>query len=123
MYRNRDGCSNPEYIFGFFTGWYAYIRLFNLYDDQKTVLKKTIFYNLFCAGYTFVMMAVIWGQMFVWLFDKNADFANFGHPMILYDPKISFIGWLVLMIFISPFLQLLTSAFATYLTLIFYRKK
>ena len=41
-----------------------------------------------------------------------------GHPFILYDPKISFIGWLVLMMFISPFLQLLTTIFGSYLTLL-----
>ncbi len=31
--------------------------------------------------------------------------------MILYDPKASVIGWLVLMIFIAPFLQLLATVF------------
>jgi hypothetical protein len=38
--------------------------------------------------------------------------------MILYDPKASFIGWLVPMIFISPFLQLLTTVFGSYMTLL-----
>ena len=50
--------------------------------------------------------------------DPTADFANFGIPMILYDPKISFVGWLILMIFISPFLQLLTTLFSSHLTLL-----
>jgi hypothetical protein len=30
---------------------------------------------------------------------------------ILYQPKASFVGWLVLMIFISPFLQFLMTLF------------
>ena len=37
-----------------------------------------------------------------------------GIPLILYDPRWSFIGWMVLMIIISPFLQLLTIIFASF---------
>jgi hypothetical protein len=51
------------------------------------------------------------------LLDSATDYENLGIPMILYEPKISFIGWLVLMIAISPFLQLLTTVFTSYLTL------
>jgi hypothetical protein len=68
-------------------------------------------------------MAAIWGRTSILLLGENTDFADFGHPMILYDPKISFIGWLVLMIVISPLLQLLTSVFSSYLTVTFYKKK
>ncbi len=52
------------------------------------------------------------------LFDPGTDYVNFGIPMILYDPKLSFVGWLILMIVLSPFLQLLTTIFAAYLTLL-----
>jgi len=38
-------------------------------------------------------------------------------PLILFDPKISFMGWIILMIFISPFLQLLMTIFASYMAL------
>jgi hypothetical protein len=62
-------------------------------------------------------MVVIWGRTVLMLFDPAADFNNFGHPFILYDPKTSFIGWLILMILISPFLQLLTTIFASFVTL------
>lgn len=51
------------------------------------------------------------------LFDPSADFSNFGHPFILYDPKISFIGWQILMMIISPFLQLLATIFGAFITL------
>jgi hypothetical protein len=57
------------------------------------------------------------------LFDPKADFKNFGHPMILYDPKLSFIGWLVLMIVISPFLELMASIFSSFITLKFDSRK
>ena len=52
------------------------------------------------------------------LFDPRADLANFGIPLILFDPQASFIGWLVLMIAISPFLQLLATLFGSHLTLL-----
>ena len=51
------------------------------------------------------------GRMIPMLFDPSSDFENFRHPFILYDPKISFIGWLILMIIISPFLQLLATVY------------
>ena len=50
-------------------------------------------------------------------FDSGYDFENFGVPLILYEPRASFVGWLVLMILVSPFLQLLTTVFASYVTL------
>ena len=62
-------------------------------------------------------MLIIWGPISTMLLNPYADFANFGIPMILYDPKISFIGWIILMVFISPFLQLLTTVFTAQLTL------
>ncbi|MCC7557418.1 MAG: hypothetical protein KO217_01865, partial [Methanobacteriaceae archaeon] len=51
------------------------------------------------------------------LLNPTANFVNFGMPLILFDPKISFMGWIILMIFISPFLQLLTTIFTAYITL------
>ena len=52
------------------------------------------------------------------LLDPQADLANFGIPMILYGPQASFIGWLVLMIVISPFLQLLATLFGAHVTML-----
>jgi len=51
------------------------------------------------------------------LWNPNVNFANLGIPLILYDPKISFIGWIILMVFISPFLQLFTTVFASHVAL------
>jgi hypothetical protein len=57
------------------------------------------------------------------LFDPGADLANFGIPLILYEPRASFIGWLVLMIVISPVLQLLTTLLGSHLALIRWARK
>jgi hypothetical protein len=47
------------------------------------------------------------------LSDPAADIAHFGIPLILYEPVASFIGWIVLMVLISPFLQALAAAFSS----------
>lgn len=104
-------------IFGFVAGWYATKRACALYGDLKERLSKIFIYCLFCSGITLILMLGIWGSQIPMLFDSLTDFENYGHPMILYKPKPSFIGWLVLMIIISPFLQLLSSIFAAFLTL------
>jgi len=104
-------------LFGFIAGWYAARRACILYEDLKERLSKIFIYCLFCAGITLMLMLFIWGFKISMLFDPLSDYKNFGHPMILYDPKTSFIGWLVLMIVISPFLQLMASIFSAFLTL------
>jgi hypothetical protein len=70
------------------------------------------------AGYTLVLMAVLWGRWLVILFDPSTDYATLGVPMILFEPMASFIGWQALMLLISPFLQVLTTLFGSHITLL-----
>ena len=105
-------------LFGFFVGWYIARRATIATANVKDVLWEVLVQAVITSAFTFVVMSAIWGSTISMLFDPGADFQNFGHPFILYDPKISFIGWLVLMILISPFLQLLTTIFGSYLTLL-----
>ena len=84
--------------------------------QPQEILRKMLLYAAATSGVTFVVMAAIWGPCAVWLFNPGADYARFGMPLILYSPKASFIGWLVLMIAISPFLQVLTTLFGAHLT-------
>ena len=104
--------------FGFVVGWYIVRRVTPNEENPKDILKKSFKYAVTTSLFTFVVMAILWGPTIKLLFIPGYDFKNFGIPLILYDPKISFIGWLVLMIFISPFLQLLSTIFASYLTLL-----
>ena len=105
-------------FFGFVVGWYVAGRI-TLHDlNPGDAFSRILRYGVVTSLFTFVVMCAIWGRMIIMLFDPSSDFRNFGIPMILYEPKASFIGWLVLMIFISPFLQLLTTIFSSYLTLI-----
>lgn len=105
---------------GFPVGCYIAARAARSTSDLGEVLKRTLLQATATSGVTFAIMAVIWGSVAPMLLDPAADFVNFGIPMILYDPKVSFVGWLVLMIFISPFLQLLTTVFSSHLTLLFW---
>jgi len=102
---------------GFPVGWYIAARAVRSSPDLRQVLPNVLVQALVTSGVTLAMMAFLWGPVTTMLFDPSADLANFGIPMILYEPLPSFIAWLVLMIFVSPFLQLLTTLFASYLTL------
>lgn len=104
-------------LFGFPVGWYLAKRIKSTEGNLETILSNILKYAFFTSIITFIWMIVIWGPVSTMLFDPNANFANFGIPMILYDPKMSFIGWIILMAFISPFLQLLTTIFSSNITL------
>ncbi len=104
-------------MFGFPVGWYITKNLALRETNFSTILNEILKYALYTSLFTFILMLGIWGPLSTMLLVPGADFANTGIPMILYDPKISFVGWIILMIFISPFLQLLTTVFASNLAL------
>jgi len=104
-------------LLGFPVGGYLAKRLTLSEKGLNDILSDVLKYSLYTSFFTFIWMVVIWGQVSTMLLDPAADFANFGIPMILYHPKISFIGWIILMVFISPFLQLLCTIFASNVTL------
>jgi hypothetical protein len=110
-------------LLGFLSGWYITQRVSvstePLYQKYYQIFK----YSLMTVIFTFILMLVVWGRTIPMIFNPSSDFQNFGHPFILYDPKMSFIGWSILMILISPFLQLLTTIFAAFITLIRNEKK
>jgi len=99
---------------GFVSAWRASRHA----RPTRAVLGRLLGEAALTAAFTFGLMAIIWGRVVPMLFDPSADLANFGIPMILYEPRASFVGWLVLMIVISPFLQVLVTLFAAVLTLI-----
>jgi len=105
-------------LLGALVGWWAAGRAVRLSLKTRDVLRRILLISGLAAGFTLLMMVIIWAPMFAMLWDANADFTNFGIPMILYDPLISFLGWQVLMIFISPFLQFLMSIFGGFVYLL-----
>lgn len=105
-------------LLGFPVGWYLAKRLYKPDSSVKILLNKIFKYALLTSGFTFVLMVIIWGMFLPMLWGPADKIAHFGIPMILYNPMASFIGWMILMIFISPFLQFLTTVFAANLTII-----
>jgi hypothetical protein len=105
-------------LLGFLVGW-VIARMVTARDEaMREILGRILRYAVVSSAFTGGLMVVIWGRCIPMLFDPASDLANFGIPLILYAPKASFIGWLVLMMVISPFLQLLTTLFASYVTLL-----
>ena len=100
-------------LLGFVVGWFAPQIFFRDVSDLRSLLNKCLAASFLTSCFTFLLMILIWVPPARMLLDPSADFVNFGIPMILYDPKASFIGWIVLMTVISPILQVLSSAFAS----------
>jgi hypothetical protein len=105
-------------LLGLPVGWHIARRITLRPFDARPTLSKMLLGAALTSAFTFVGMALLWGRFAVMLFDPSADLANFGIPLILYEPLASFIGWLVLMIVISPFLQFLMTLFGSHLTLL-----
>jgi len=110
-------------LFGLPVGWYIAQRVTARPLRVGQMLGKVLMGAALTSAFTFVAMSLLWGPCVAMLFDPQADLANFGIPQILYEPTASFIGWLVLMIVISPFLQLLMTLFGSHLTLLWRLRK
>jgi len=102
---------------GFPMGWIVARRILIRPIILRTVLRDIIRLSFFTSLFTFIMLAVIWGRLVPWIFDSSHDLANFGIPMILYSAKASFIGWLVLMLILSPVLQFMSTIVGAAVTL------
>jgi hypothetical protein len=61
------------------------------------------------AGVSLLVLAVVWGPHVPKAFDPAVDASGFGIPLILYGEQASMIGWLVLMLVISPILQFMAT--------------
>jgi hypothetical protein len=110
-------------FFGFLVGWLAPRVLAETATDLRSLLRKCVAAALLTSTFTFLLMLLIWGPKAAMLFDPAADIAHFGIPLILYEPVASFVGWIVLMVFLSPFLQALAAAFASSVRLAWFPPK
>jgi hypothetical protein len=102
--------------FGSVVGYYLAHRFLPKQHAMDQLLRGWLRYAALTSLFTLVLMALLWGPWSRELWNPQADYANFGIPLILYDPRASFAGWLVLMILVSPFLQLLTTLFGAHVT-------
>jgi len=106
-------------LLGLPVGGFGAVRAWLFVPGLVGVLKRSLRYALLTSLVTVVMMAAIWGRLIPLLFHPVINPGNMGLPLLLYEPRASLIGWLVLMIFISPFLQFLMTVFGSFATLLF----
>lgn len=99
-------------------GWFLVLYVTDKTTGMREILWKILVYNAAAAAVTMVGMLIIWIHFSALLFDPGSDLSIVGMPLILYEPKASLIGWLALMIIVSPVMQLLTTLFGAYLTLL-----
>jgi hypothetical protein len=105
-------------LLGIPVGWFLILYITARTTDVREVLWKALIYAAIAAGITIVGMLIIWVPFGALLFEPGNDLSTAGMPLILYQPRASLIGWLALMIIISPVMQLLTTLFGAYLTLL-----
>ena len=103
-------------LMGFPVGWFTAMRSRAYRADRQAAMKLNLRYVLITSGVTFVLMAALWGRLLVRFFDPVVDAGSMGLPLILYEPRASFVGWLVLMIVIAPALQFAWTLFGSYVT-------
>jgi len=105
-------------LMGIPLGWFLVLYVTASVSGTREVMLKVITYAAIAATITMVAMLILWLPLSKMLFDPGNDLSTAGVPLILYEPRASLIGWLGLMIMVSPVLQLLTTLFGAWLTLL-----
>ncbi len=106
-------------LLGFLAGWFGAMRAWYFVPGQVGAMRRSLRYALVTSLVTVAIMAAIWGRLVPLVFHPVINPGNMGLPLLLYEPRASLIGWLVLMILISPFLQFLMTLFGSFVTLLF----
>jgi sorbitol-specific phosphotransferase system component IIBC len=81
-------------------------------------MRRVLSYLALASLFTFCVLAAVWIPGGVAYLKAGRDPAEFGIPLILYSPRASFVGWLVLMVVISPALQFLVAWLGAGLSLV-----
>jgi hypothetical protein len=105
-------------LMGIPLGWFLVLYVTAREKGIRDVMWRVLIYAATAAAITMVGMLILWLPLSKLLFDPGNDLATSGVPLILYKPRASLIGWLGLMIVVSPVLQLLTTLFGAYLSLL-----
>ena len=106
-------------LLGFSVGWFNALRAWHFVPGKVGAMKRSLRYALLTSLVTLVIMVVVWGKLVPMVLHPIINPGSMGLPLLLYEPKPSLIGWLVLMIVVSPFLQFLMTVFGSFLTFLF----
>jgi hypothetical protein len=105
-------------LLGFPAGW----LLPQYFGFPAEITKDSLKMLLKAAGITsavsMLVLGLIWLPSLSWLFEPGRDLAQYGMPLILFEPLASFIGWIAIMVLVSPFLQFLMTILGFVLRLI-----
>jgi len=108
-------------LLGFPVGWWLARRAMTVAPagaPTSPEALRTVFVSaLVPCMMTLAFMVAIWLPQLTLLWKPGFDVANWGIPLWLYTPMASFIGWMVLMVVVSPALQLLAAVFGAYVVL------
>lgn len=110
-------------LYGFLVGLAIPWKIIPDFELSPKGLAAILRTALLTSAASVLFMALLWLPALKWLFDPSLDIANFGIPLILYSPRASFIGWLILMVLISPFLQFLMTLFGATCWIVFLKDK
>ena len=104
-------------LLGFPVGWWLGRRATLERATSAMSLRDVLVRALVPSAITLAYMVVIWGPQLLRLRDPAFDVATWGIPLWLYTPMASFVGWMALMVVVSPVLQLLTTVFGAYVAM------
>lgn len=85
--------------------------------DIGPAMRRVLRYSLITSGVTLVVMTGFWWWLLPYLPRNGPDVHRLAIPLILYEPKLSLIGWVVLMLMVAPaaqFVVMLASAFVVF---------
>ena len=95
---------------GFILGWYTPAAGGSTLPQQ---LRSGLKLAIAASFVTFVIMFANWTPAIIKAMDPAFDYAQASVPQFLSNPTASYIGWMMLMIVISPILQTLTMVFTS----------
>ena len=110
-------------IFGSLVGWLLPEFLKLPPDLSLDSLRKLLRAAALSVMVSLAILGAIWlPAALSWLRNSSKDLAQFGMPLILFEPRASFIGWICLMVLISPFMQFLMTLLGGVIKLAYFGK-
>lgn len=103
-------------LLGFGVGWFGALRAEFFLREIGAAMRRVVRYAAITSGVTLLLMVVAWGRYVPPLFDPVIDPGSMGVPLILYDPRLSLVGWLIGMFLVVPLAQFLVTLAGAYLT-------
>ncbi len=112
------GMGTPVFciVFGFGVGWFGARRAEYFVPTVRGAMMRALRYAFLTSAVTMVLMAAVWARLVPILLNPRVNPGSLGLPLNLYDTRWSLVGWLVLMAFTGPAVQVLMTVFGAYLT-------